>query len=471
MHRPNEKRRAQRVSLLRTIAAPLAAAVLISGCAGARRADFSLLYSQRAAVARRPPVIVIPGVMGSRLIRAKDGREAWPGGISALLSGRSFRSLALPVDSSLPGAAERTLAPGGLFDELGGRSFYVDLVRALETYGHYRCVPPASIDTSTDCVLLSWDWRRDFVETASRLGEVVEALRRVRLDPDLRVDIVAHSAGGLVARYYALYGGKDVLGSPTHPAPDPAGHGVDRLILIGTPNFGAIAAVRQAMFGRRFILGGAGPEVLATFPGLPQLFPHPRLDWAIEADGLPADLDLFSITTWRDNRVGIFAPTAKQRLRRRLGNGARLDAYFHALESGFERALVRGERFQLALATPVEKSDVGYYVFGSGCFATPARCLVEREGGELILRDRPESIQHPLAGVDYRARMVEPGDGSVTKGSLLGLPSLVDGRPGPPVFPVSAAVFICAPHETLSSDPTFLDNLLHVLLYRAPVSR
>ncbi len=446
----------------------LGAALLVAGCAAVPRADFSLLYSERATVARRPPVIVIPGVMGSRLAQAESGQEVWPGRIPALVTGRSLRALAFPVADPDPLADPQTLVADGLFDEIGGRMFYTDLVRALESYGHYRCVPPDAIDASTDCVLFAWDWRRDFVEAAGRLGEVIETLRRVRLDSDLRVDLIAHSAGGLVARYYVRFGGHDVLDSPTPPNPEPTGHGVDRLILIGTPNFGSIAAVQQAMFGKRFPLGTVGPEVLATFPGLAQLFPHPRLDWMIEADGLPAALDLFSIATWRDHQVGIFSAAARERLRRRLPDEGELERYLEAAATAFERALARGERFQRALAIPLEQTDVGFYVFGSGCVATPARCLVERESGRLALRSRPEEIRHPLAGVDYRARMLEPGDGTVIKSSLLGLPSLVDGRPGAPVFPLAAAVFVCAPHESLSSNPTFLDNLLHVLLYRSP---
>jgi hypothetical protein len=216
----------------------------------------------------------------------------------------------------------------------------------------------------------------------------------------------------------------------------------------------------------RFPLGFAGAEVLATFPGLAELFPHPELDWMIEADGMPAGLDLFSLATWRDNRVGIFAPAVARRLRRRFESEAQAEAYLTALAQAFERSLARGRRFQRALAVPLADTDVSFYVFGSGCTATPARCLVERDRGELRLRIRPEEIRHPLPGIDYPALMLEPGDGSVTKSSLLGLPSLVDRRTGPPSFPLRAAVFVCAPHETLTSNPTFLDNLLHILLYR-----
>ncbi|MGE0641580.1 MAG: esterase/lipase family protein [Thermoanaerobaculia bacterium] len=452
----------------RALAPVLLAGAALAGCAAMPHADFSHLYSQRAGVARRPPLIVIPGVMGSRLVQWKGGREVWPGRIPALLTGRSFCALSVPLLDPDPVADPAALTPGGIFDEVGGHSFYSDLVRALEDFGHYQCAPPEAIDAATDCVLFSWDWRLDFVEAARRLEGVVERIRQVRLDPELRVDVIAHSAGGLVARYYLRYGGRDVLDAEVPAPPDLDGHGIDRLILIGTPNFGSIAAVQQAMFGKTFPLGLAGPEVLATFPGLPELFPHPRLDWMIEADGLPAAIDLFAIATWRDNRVGIFAPAARLRLRDRLRDDAEVDRYLRAAETSFAASLRRGERFQRALAIPLEQTDVGFYVFGSGCIATPARCLVEREGGALALRSRPEDIRHPLPGIDYSARMLEPGDGSVTKSSLLGLPSLVDGRPGPAVFPVTAAVFICAPHESLSSNPTFLDNLLHVLLYRGP---
>ena len=56
-----------------------------------------------------------------------------------------------------------------------------------------------------------YDWRQDNVETARALDRLIEAIRRDYGDPTLRVDIVAHSMGGLVARYYQRYGTADVL--------------------------------------------------------------------------------------------------------------------------------------------------------------------------------------------------------------------------------------------------------------------
>ena len=40
---------------------------------------------------------------------------------------------------------------------------------------------------------------------------ILMLLRRLQGDPTLKVDIVAHSAGGLVARYFVRFGAVDTL--------------------------------------------------------------------------------------------------------------------------------------------------------------------------------------------------------------------------------------------------------------------
>ncbi|MDZ7826880.1 MAG: hypothetical protein U5R48_13775 [Gammaproteobacteria bacterium] len=43
---------------------------------------------------------------------------------------------------------------------------------------------------------MTYDWRRDLQQTAADLDRFIEGIRAARGDPDLRVDVVAHSMGG-----------------------------------------------------------------------------------------------------------------------------------------------------------------------------------------------------------------------------------------------------------------------------------
>jgi hypothetical protein len=60
--------------------------------------------------------------------------------------------------------------------------------------------------------------------------------------------------------------------------------------------------------------------------------------------------------------------------------------------------------------------------------------------------------------------MLEPGDGSVTKASLLARDSL-DPLAARSDFPIAWSMFVCEPHQNLPANPTFRDNLLNILLY------
>jgi hypothetical protein len=64
--------------------------------------------------------------------------------------------------------------------------------------------------------------------------------------------------------------------------------------------------------------------------------------------------------------------------------------------------------------------------------------------------------------------MLEPGDGEVTKPSLLARQSLdpTESRSGDVFFPLAYAFFLCVDHEHLAGNINFQDNLLNVLLER-----
>jgi len=68
--------------------------------------------------------------------------------------------------------------------------------------------------------------------------------------------------------------------------------------------------------------------------------------------------------------------------------------------------------------------------------------------------------------VDYQRLMLEPGDGVVTKASLLARQALDPSieRHRYIYFPLNYAFFLCEKHEQLTGNIHFQDNLLHTLL-------
>ncbi len=119
-----------------------------------------------------------------------------------------------------------------------------------------------------------------------------------------------------------------------------------------------------------------------------------------------------------------------------------------------------------SLTVPLPEDSYKLIVFGGDCLLTPARLLVEEVNGISEIRLWPRELSNPLPGVDYGMLMLEPGDGIVTKASLLARESL-----DPSVtrhryidFPLDYPLFLCEKHDALTGNETFQDNLLHALL-------
>ena len=105
-------------------------------------------------------------------------------------------------------------------------------------------------------------------------------------------------------------------------------------------------------------------------------------------------------------------------------------------------------------------------MFGGNCVPTPRRLVVEEVDGDSVARLRPEQILKPEPGIDYEALMFEPGDGTVTKSSLLGRQQLHPSVPRHEYsnVEISRAFFICERHDALTGNITLLDNMLNFLL-------
>jgi pimeloyl-ACP methyl ester carboxylesterase len=447
----------------------LALASLMAACGRVDRPDLKRLY-ETMQPSPQPPVILIPGVFGSRLRDRETGEEVWPGGWRKLLFS-SYTDLALEIDPETLLPKPSRLEAFDITEAALGQEIYGPIMRTLEQAGGYvRTQPGTPLQDPHErrYYVLSYDWRLDNLQSARALDTLIGRIRADYRDPGLKVDIIAHSMGGLVARYYLRYGTADLLDGNDFPVTQEGARRVRNLILLGTPNLGSILSLHGFLEGYPVVLGRVPTEVFATMPSAPQLFPHPINDWIITPAGKPLDRDLFDAETWRRFGWSVFNPQVAQRIAAAPADPAAGRAQVELLQRYFAKHLERARRFVWSLTVKEESSPIHYVVFGGDCELTPARVLVEEDGGDSAIRLYPGQIRQPQPGVDYGRLMLEPGDGSVTKASLLARQSLDPGvaRHKYSYFPLAYAFFLCEEHTRLTGNVSFQDNLLNVLLTR-----
>jgi hypothetical protein len=448
------------------------------GCAsGLRVPDLGGLYNRSAREQRgRNPVIVIPGILGSRLRDAESGRVVWgafAGNYANPARPDGARLLALPMRegaafADLRDAAEAdrvldrvrvsllrlpleqkayfqllaTLGAGGYRDETLGLAGAIDYGE-----GHFTCFQ------------FPYDWRRDNVENARRLHAFVLAKRAyvqaelerrhgVR-DADVRFDVVAHSMGGLVARYYLMYGDADLPEGGELPAPTWEGaRFVERAVLVGTPNAGSAEALLNLVEGRDFswLLPEFPPAVLGTMPSLYQLLPRTR--HARVVDGAGRTLDLFDPALWETLGWGLASPAQDRVLAELLPGVARPDERRRIAIDHLRKSLDRARRFQASLDLPAAPPPGTSLHLIAGDSEPTASLLAVGPGGRLRVAAR------------------DPGDGTVTRAS-----AIADERVGGAWRPEVASpvawdrvTFLFRDHLGITTDPAFTDNLLYLLL-------
>jgi len=445
----------------------LAAGALLTSCASAPQPDLERLYANTETAVDQAPVIVIPGILGSRLRHRPSGREVWPGTTLDALFGDHSR-LALPIDPVTLEPINDDIEAYDIFDQLLGSDYYGNLLKTLETYGHFRrTVAGAPVDDrARRYYVLAYDWRQDNVITARKLDALIEQIRTDYADPTLRVDIVAHSMGGLIVRYFLRYGTQDVLDDNELPINYAGARKVRTAILLGTPNLGSVSSLHSFIVGEPVGFSRFEPEVLATAPSTYQLFPHPVLDWLITPDGRTLDRDVFDPAIWRAFQWSVYEPAVLARLRKRMSAPGEAERYLDVLQRYFDKRLERARRFVWALTRQLESSPERIVVFGGDCSPTPARLLVEEINGESVVRLHPQDVATRTPSPRYADLMIEPGDGLVTKPSLLGRERLdpTVARHPYAFFPMAYSLLLCEAHHHLTGNVSFQNNLLDVLL-------
>ena len=445
----------------------LAAGLSLGACTRLERPPLGALYRPTQQTLDQPPLVLIPGAFGSRLRDRRTGREIWPNSTAALLAS-DFRGLELDIDPVTLEPRAHDVEAYDLFLEGLGRDFYGEVLRTLERVGGYgRCgANGAPRPDRRNYYVYPYDFRLDNVRAARGLHELIERIRADYGNPHLAVDVLAHSNGGLLARYYARYGTADLPDSGPF-APTGAGRAsIRRLLLVGTPNLGTMQPVLSYVRGEEVGLRRMPQEVVATCAGAPQMMPHPAIPWLIDVRGRVLDYGLYELDTWRQLGWSLFDPRVVERASSRHGGGAPGRSYVATLREYMAKHLRRGRRFMESLAVPAPGAEPPLHVFGGDCELTLARLVVEDVGERLVGREAVADIAAPVPGVDYESLMFEPGDTVVTRASLLGRRTLNIAAPRAEVesLGIAHSVFLCERHQQLTGNPSFQYNLLNALL-------
>lgn len=424
----------------------------------------------------RNPVIVIPGSLGSRLEATDTGHvvwgsfgretadpkdpeqarlialplradEAWPQvEPTGVLAELEFTVLGLPVDVQVYGRIMATLTEAGYRDEELGRAGVID-------YG----------DAPYNCFQFAYDWRLDNAANAVRLHEFIlekraylerEAERYYGIENyQARFDVIAHSMGGLLLRYYLRHGPQLLPEDGSLPVLDWAGaENIERGILVAPPNGGSAKALLNLVNGVKFAPGTpyypAG--LIGTYPASYQLLPRARHKMLVDAadPSQPVD-DVLDIDLWTRLGWGLASPDVYEQISWLVPDieiGPTKRAY--AIER-LRHNLQLARQFQASLdrpARPPAGTDL-VLIAGDG-EPTPGLLGVNLEDGSLSMLERGS------------------GDGSVLRSSAL-MDERVGSRWQPRlVSPIAwrEVRFMLSRHFVITTEPAFAENVLYLLL-------
>ena len=426
----------------------------------------------------RNPIIVIPGVLGSRLVDGQTGQVVWGefGGDSINPSTpRGAQLMSLPMNEKTPLVALKDVVrSAGTLDALEirflGIPFQINAYRDLLTtlgVGGYRDDQTnlADInygDQSYSSFQFAYDWRRDNVENARLLHQFilekkkyVEAERRERHGKDfepVRFDIVAHSMGGLIARYYLEYGDTDLPTDGSTPKVTWAGsEHVARLIMIATPNAGSLDALSNLVQGETLsrFLPRYEAAILGTMPSLYQLLPRTRQRPVI-AEGDRREVDIMDPRVWQQFRWGLMDPRQHVVLSHLLPDVPDQNDRHRIAFDHLTKCLNRARSFHQALDIPAKPpTGTSIHLIAGDAHPTTTQFRVDNRGSLTVTA-------------------WQPGDGRVSRPSALMDERFSTGVKWTPrlVSPVawSNVNFLFADHLGLTSDPGFTDNILFLLL-------
>ena len=445
----------------------------------------------------KKPVIIIPGISGSELVNPSTGRSVW-------FSIRRDKAddLRLPMTSTNLAANRDSLKVKDIIRKvelpvLPDVEVYQTLIDALKARG-YTEADWSKPQASDVFYVFPYDWRRDNVESAQLLIQKITAAKRALKRPDLKFDILAHSMGGLIARYAAMFGDADLprRGGPVLTWAG-AAH-INKLMMFGTPNEGSFSSLDVLLNGYPIVAGrnlplvdDFRPEDVLSNPSIYQMIPHQNSVRFLDENLKPVKVDVYNVETWLKYGWGALsepkflsklkdaprlALTNKEIKPSRPGKEASIDdrllaeTTYAQVRAFVAAALDRARRFHLAMDAVTKTTPVQLYAFGGNCAETlDAAVLIHDEKKDrwvtlVEARDIKTFDGKEIKKADVKAAMFAIGDGRVTKRSLLSETELAKGGPEMVKIPLASSFFACGLHTSLFLEKPIQDSFWSALV-------
>lgn len=417
----------------------------------------------------KTPIIIIPGLTGSNLVNSRTGEEVWFRARRSKDDDIRLPISANPLQNRDNLTAKDIIRKVEFFKVLPEIEIYERLINALETRGGYR---EANWNTATrkdsqdTFFVFPYDWRRDNVENAQLLIRKIETLKRRLGKPNLKFNIVAHSMGGLIARYAEMYGSANLPAATPQPTWAGDKH-FNKVFLLGTPNEGSVSALNALLNGFSYIGGGLNLPFIQdisrfdafTIPSIYQLLPHDGALLAYDENLKPVTVDLYDPAEWEKYGWAIWQDDA---FKKKFSASEQKNA-----RPFFIAALARAKQLQAALdAVSSTKPSASLYLIGGDCKPTPAGMLLFRDEKKNRWETRFKADGFTRAnGEKVKDTEIEPlllsvGDSVVTKSSLTG-ENRKNGLKA--AFPITAELYQCVGHNKLVTSPEVQDKLLAFL--------
>jgi len=335
--------------------------------------------------------LLVPGYRGSFLVtEGPEPERAWLTVGQALSRGE--RTLAVPFPGQRPVPHYGPLRPDGPVTRLSALFVKLDAYGSFLEFGRERL---------PGLVPFSYDWREDIRESGDALCARIEQLvaegggRR-------KVNLVAHSMGGLVTLHCLLHGGTREGARPWAGAEH-----VKRVVIIGTPFTGGPGIFDDLFVGTETGRNRAllSPETLFTFASTFQLLPV-RSDFFVDAEGRPVELDAFDAAVWLERGWGVFAdPALRENEAYRAQLVRMLDAHRELGEALAPRPGLTPPPFETLVVVGTGRPTVGGVRMVEGKLDLAHPSLADGDGSVLSARAVPV-LPIPYRRVDSAAEHV-----------------------------------------------------------------